>query len=230
MKTLRQTSGFTIIELVISITIFSLMIISITSLYIQTTYLGEKMRNTRYLSESAREITERIADDVRSIGISSKYSRYDDHTLLNDTWKNPSYQDGGEILTIGNEIRVRKTYFYGKYISGILSRCSVLDKLDKNQHCGLYVMPASIAGWILSPSFSEGFNLVDSFVPEENRKRVKLEDLTFYISWDGIHTEKKVTLVLTLALMPRIGIPPTLVNETRLHVQTTISERFFTLN
>lgn len=146
MKTLRQTSGFTIIELVISITIFSLMIISITSLYIQTTYLGEKMRNTRYLSESAREITERIADDVRSIGISSKYSRYDDHTLLNDTWKNPSYQDGGEILTIGNEIRVRKTYFYGKYISGILSRCSVLDKLDKNQHCGLYVMPASIAG------------------------------------------------------------------------------------
>lgn len=103
MIVLNRTSGFTMIEMIVSITIFSLMMISITSLYIQTTYLGEKLRHTRYLSESAREITERIADDVRTLGISSKYSRYDDHTVANDTWNHPTYRDGGEVLTIGNE-------------------------------------------------------------------------------------------------------------------------------
>ena len=91
-------------------------------------------------------------------------------------------------------------------------------------------MPVSIGGGVLSPTFSDAFNLVDSFVPDEGKKRVKIEDLKFYISGDGITTEKKVTLVFTLALMPRIGIPPSLVNETRLHIQTTISERFFKIN
>jgi len=61
----RKTSGFTLVELVISITIFGMMSLAITSIYIQTTYLGQKMRQTRHLSETAREITERIADDVR---------------------------------------------------------------------------------------------------------------------------------------------------------------------
>ena len=68
---------------------------------------------------------------------------------------------------------------------------------------------------------------MDSFVPEEEKKRVKVEGMRFYLSGDGIHAEKKFTLVFTLALMPRIGVPPSMVSETRLHVETTISERFF---
>jgi len=71
MKKFSHTSGFTLVEIILSITIFSVMSIAITSLYIQTTYIGQKMRNTRFLSETAREITERIADDVREKGIAS---------------------------------------------------------------------------------------------------------------------------------------------------------------
>lgn len=75
--------------------------------------------------------------------------------------------------------------------------------------------------------YSNAFNLVDSFIPEETKKRVKIEDLKFYVSGDGKNTEKKVTLVFVLALMPRIGIPEGLIGETRLRIQTTISEQFF---
>lgn len=36
---------------------------------------------------------------------------------------------------------------------------------------------------------------------------------------------KKVTLVMTLALMPRIGVPFAQIESTKLHIQTTISDR-----
>lgn len=110
MNILRKTSGFTLVELVIAMTIFGMMSIAITSIYIQTTYLGQKMRHTRYLSETAREITERLADDIREDGI------YD--TLLADGttytfWNNPDTysQSGSEVLSIGDG---SKKYVYGK--------------------------------------------------------------------------------------------------------------------
>jgi hypothetical protein len=72
--------------------------------------------------------------------------------------------------------------------------------------------------------FTNAYNLVDSIIPDDEKKRVKIEDLKFYISGSG-STSKKVTITLTLALMPRMGISPTIAAKTRLHIQTTISER-----
>jgi hypothetical protein len=50
-------------------TIFAVMSVAIMSIYIQTTATGQKLRITRYLSETAREITERVSDDVRAYGV-----------------------------------------------------------------------------------------------------------------------------------------------------------------
>ena len=100
-----------------------------------------------------------------------------------------------------------------------MSICTDIDKKDPKIHCGLYK--------VIGTDYASAFNLVDSFIPKDEEKRVKIEDLKFYISGDGLSTEKKVTLVFTLALMPRVGLPPALISDTRLHVQTTISERFF---
>jgi prepilin-type N-terminal cleavage/methylation domain-containing protein len=71
MYTLPRTSrsGFTLIELMISMSIFAVMSVIIMSVYIQTTNTARKMNATRELSETAREITERIAQDVRDKGI-----------------------------------------------------------------------------------------------------------------------------------------------------------------
>lgn len=33
-----------------------------------------------------------------------------------------------------------------------------------------------------SESYKEAYNLVDSFIPDEAKKRVKIKDLKFYIS------------------------------------------------
>lgn len=232
MKNLQKTSGFTLIEMLVATTIFAVMSIAVMSIYIQTTSLSNRLKATRYLSETSREITERIAEDVKWKGISQKYSRYDDGTLGNDMWRNPSYQSGWELLTIGSETSTLRSYFYGKKIGATLSLCTEGEKKDTTTECWLYVMPSSIFALTdtLNPDFSQAFNLVDSFIPEESKKRVKIEDMKFYISGDGNTTEKKVTIVFTLALMPRIWVPLIGLSESKLRVQTTISERFFKQN
>lgn len=216
MKSLKNTSGFTLLELMISMTIFAVMSVAIMSVYIQTTNLGQKMRAMRHLSETAREITERIAEDVREKGISLSGSTFDDYTI-GSPWNTMEYTgSGGEILGIGDG---SKRYVYGKVENGSVSYCKNEDRKNPKIQCGLYV--------IENQDFTKWWNLVDSFVPKDENKRVKIEDLKFYISGDGVTTEKKVTLVFTLVLMPRIGVPPGLISDTRTHIQTTISERFF---
>ncbi len=232
MKHASNISGFTLVEMILATTIFAVMSIAVMSIYIQTTNLSNRLKATRYLSETSREITERIAEDVKSKGISLKYSNYDDGTIGNDLWKNPSYLSGGELLTIGSESSVLRSYFYGKKVGTTLSLCTPIEKKDRVTQCWLYSIPSSILAITdtLNPDFSQAFNIVDSFIPEEEKKRVKIEDLKFYISWDGNTTEKKVTLVMSLILMPRIGVPLIWLSENRLRVQTTISERFFKQN
>lgn len=218
----RKTSGFTLVELVIAITIFALLSVTISSIYIQTTYVGQKLRHTRHLAETAREITERIADDVREKGLT--------WITLSPTEENYPYWNfidytgsGTEILGIGNGDHF---YLYGKKTPTGIDPCYDVDKNNKSTHCWLYIVR-----WVDgTDKYKNAFNLVDSFIPEEEKKRVKIEDMKFYISGDGVTTEKKVTLVFTLALMPRVWVPASMIGQTRLHVQTTISERFFKEN
>lgn len=222
MKIYSPTSkGFTIVEMVIAITIFSLMSVTITSVYIQTTYSGERMKKMRYLSETAREITERIADDIRTQWIADPLPFDPSYAL----WNTYDPLLGSEYLTIKSTPLIR--YVYGKKTPMGISPCSdnyggsmERTRSDSRIHCGLYR--------VIGTDYAGSMNLVDSFIPDELKKRVKLTNMRFYINGDGIITEKKVTLVFSLRLMSRPGVPPSLVSETEQHIQTTISERYFT--
>ena len=79
----------------IAMSIFAVMSVIIMSVYIQTTNTARKMNATRELSETAREITERIAQDVRGKGISIEGSKFDDTTVGNELWKSPDYTQSG---------------------------------------------------------------------------------------------------------------------------------------
>jgi uncharacterized protein (TIGR02599 family) len=86
---LSNHRGFTLIELMISMSIFAVMSVIIMSVYIQTTNTARKMNATRELSETAREITERIAQDVRDKGIADGWTTgFDNNYQL---WKTYDY-------------------------------------------------------------------------------------------------------------------------------------------
>jgi hypothetical protein len=222
MKFLRNTSWFTLVEMVLATTIFAIMSLMVMSVYIQTTALTSKLKATRYLSETAREITERIAEDVKERGLSGSVAAPGNSPY----WDSAEWYmwDGKEILGIWDGNRV---YIYGKKVGAWINPCTPADQAKATIHCGLYMVNNFNSG---TPGYSDAWNLVDSFIPEEGKKRVKIQNMKFYVSWDGISTERKVTLVFTLVLMPRIGVPNMDVSESKLKVQTTISERFFKQN
>jgi type II secretory pathway component PulJ len=83
----------------ISMSIFAVMSVIIMSVYIQTTNTARKMNATRELSETAREITERIAQDVRDRGIADGWTEGFDNNYQG--WKAYDYTgSGSEFLSI----------------------------------------------------------------------------------------------------------------------------------
>lgn len=203
--------GFTLIELMIAMTIFAVMSTMVMSVYLNTMTTSRKLDLTRYMNETAREITEKLSEDVREKWIDMK-TEFDQSPSGYLFWTDQSdyTHSGTEFLQIGNSWI---TYVYGSKTETGIRPCIGDIKINPNIHCGLY----RITGGNYD-------NLVDSFIPDDSKKRVKIDSLRFYISgWD--FTTKKVTLVMTLWLMPRSWVPASMLANTKLHIQTTISER-----
>jgi len=64
-----QKKGFTLVELVVAITILGLIMVSVFTIYINLINVNRKLEQTRILQENTRMITEKIATDVREKGI-----------------------------------------------------------------------------------------------------------------------------------------------------------------
>jgi type II secretory pathway pseudopilin PulG len=205
----------------IAMTIFGMMSVMVMTIYFSTTNTTRKLNAQRELASTAREIIDRIQEDVRERGFSGTADPFGKVASIAWTSHNPwlSYDysgSGSEYLNLNNG-----RYVYGskkKGIPGGIDPCIGDKKTDPRIHCGLYLVDYNSDG-------SQAYNLVDSFIPDEDRKRVKISNLRFYISGDGIGTAHKVMLNMDLSLIPRNGISANLASTTGLHIQTTISER-----
>jgi hypothetical protein len=212
----------------IAMTIFGMMSVMVMTIYFSTTITTRKLNAQRELAESAREIVERISEDVRERGFSGSALPFGKNEAwitwsTHDQWLSYDYTgSGSEYLNLNNG-----RYVYGKKSGDNLAECidttNENRKTDSRIHCGLYFIDYSMTG------VAHAYNLVDSFTPDESRKRVKITNLTFYVS-GGEGTAHKVLLSMDLALIPRNGISATLASTTTLHIQTTISERWWRQN
>ncbi len=61
----NNSSGFTLIELMIAMTIFGMMSVMVMTIYFSTIETSRRLNAQRELAETAREIVERISEDVR---------------------------------------------------------------------------------------------------------------------------------------------------------------------
>lgn len=210
----KSTSWFTLVELLIAMTLFGMMSIMMLMIYVWTTDTTRRLNAQRELAGTAREIIERISEDVQQKWFSGETAF--DTTTLHIPWTKYDYMgSGSEYLNLGAD-----TYVYGKKIATGIVPCidtpTENRKTDPKIHCGLYM---------IEDDPTDGYNLVDSSNPDESRKRVKITDLRFYVSGDGVWTARKVMMSFTLALIPGRGISSNLSSTTELHIQTTISER-----
>jgi prepilin-type N-terminal cleavage/methylation domain-containing protein len=72
-KNLILKQGFTLIELIVAITIFSVIMLSIFFVYSNIITVNKKLELYRILQENSRKITETIAKDIREKGINFDY-------------------------------------------------------------------------------------------------------------------------------------------------------------
>jgi prepilin-type N-terminal cleavage/methylation domain-containing protein len=97
-----STSGFTLIEIMIAMTIFAMMSTMVMSIYFSTTNTTRKLNAQREISETAREITERLTSDIREYGFSGRTDLFDPSTT-HDPWRKYDYVgSGSEYLNLNN--------------------------------------------------------------------------------------------------------------------------------
>jgi|GEM_PF-6540997 len=65
MKHITKTSAFTLIELVVSVTILSIIMLSVFVVYSDLIQVNKRLEALRMVGEDTRTVTERIATDVR---------------------------------------------------------------------------------------------------------------------------------------------------------------------
>jgi type II secretory pathway pseudopilin PulG len=188
----------------VAMSIFAVMSVMILTVYFNMTNTSRRLAATRELSETAREITERVAREVYDYGISLSGSRYSESTFSYDGWANPDMTgSGGEMFALGTDDAPVVAYFYatssGTMSDGQIKPCVGELKSDSTTHCGLYRIPRQGTGW----DWQNRVNMVDTFIPEEEKKRVKMTDFAVYIS-GGDFTQKKIMIRFSLSLMPRI--------------------------
>ena len=120
MYTLSRTSraGFTLIELMIAMTIFAVMSVIVMSVYLNMMTTSRRLSLERHMTETARQITEKIAEDVREYGISDGWTAGFDPT--SPLWNTYNYtESGSEFLGI----TTRGAYVYGYKTDTGMNRC-----------------------------------------------------------------------------------------------------------
>lgn len=189
--------AFTLVEVLVSITIFSIMMISIISIYMISTDITLKSDINRIMQENLKNVSNKIAEDIRKewiVWVSSDSTDECNFSL----WAN-NYKYGDKLCT-----KSWNKYYLAKinpinweYIRVTSAECSKLDDM------------CVIAQWLTEP-------LTNSYV--------SVKSLEFYLSRDFI---PKVTMNIILQPSVKKWVKPDLIKESRLIFQTTISERPF---
>lgn len=215
----HSRSGFTLVELIIGMTIFAVISTMTILIYFNISESSRRLQISREISETTRQITEKINQEVQENKIF-----LDENFLQN--YKNSGFNEN-EILLIWRE-KVEKFFIYWKKDNSNpgVSPCSEDDKKNPEISCGLFLATEKPKSDPNEATDYNYFNLVDSFRENENEKRVKINDLKFEISgWEN--DVKKVTLKMTVSLTKKSWVPNSLINGSKMEIQTTISERFY---
>ena len=189
--------AFTLVEVLVSITIFSVMIISIIWIYMISNDITMKSDINRMMQENLKNVSNTIVEDIRKnwiIWVSSSVIDTCDFTV----WSN-NYKSWDKLCT-----KPTTKYYLAKennitweYLRVTSLECSWID-----DHC-------VIAKWVNEP-------LTNSYV--------SVKSLDFHLSVDYI---PKVTINIVMQPATRKWVKADLIKSSTISFQTTVSERPF---
>ncbi len=190
-------NAFTLVEVVVSIVIFSIMFISIVWIYIISIDINLKSDINRIMQENLKNVSTKISEDIKKewiVWISSDTIDNCDFIM----WSN-NYKVWDKLCTNSwNKYYLSKKHIIsGEYLRVSPSECTWI-----NDNC-------AIAMWPNEP-------LTNSYV--------SIKELKFYLSSDYV---PKLTMNIVLQPSIKKWVKPDLIKESKIIFQTTISERPF---
>jgi len=202
-KNIITYSGFTLIELIVAITIFSMIMISVLSIFILSSQMSSTIELTRVMQENVKNSFEDIAESVRK----------NDITDVTDIWVSCGgfSEWSGTKLCIWNDGNTQVEYYLANWdpvssswigISDI-SMCSDYDE-DKDSICRLVKNEV-------------GFDAI----PLTNNL-VAFESLEFVLKNEDV---PRVTIKATVRPSYRSWVSPQIIENNILYLQSTLSER-----
>ena len=201
-----STAWFTLIEILISMTIFAMIMISVMMIYITASDISKKYDINREMRNNIKSVVEDIAEEVRKNDIEWVKSDYLwDYNFLNITWNRLKLKNWPEYRLVRynkwSGVRYENlTDTEKEWLSPwndcilIKDMCRIV-KFDKNW----------LEIWPLSNS------------------KVSFTNLSFEVTWED--NIPKVILNFTARASVREWIKSKLAEKTKLIFQTTISER-----
>lgn len=194
----NEYSAFTLIEIVVSITILSIIMVSVIMIFINFSDISTKSEINRAMQENIKNVVETISEDVRKNWITwVSNSLIDGCNFTLDLWWS-FYKKWNKLCTwIWSDYYLAKEIVWGGYLR-------VYDILDCDK-------------------MSENCRIVKNWDPLTN-SFVTIKDLNFYISNDYI---PKVTINIIMQPSAKKWVKPNLIKENKIVFQTTISTRSY---
>lgn len=202
MLNTKKNTAFTLIEVIISVAIFSIIMVSIMSIFIISSDTTLKADINRAMHENVKNSISEITEDIRKnwiIWVSLDPTR-SNCTFTNDEF----YKEWTKLCTWNNE------YYLAYNAWTDINRADADICKELNKHCFLY---------------KHGVGPLTNSL-------VDVKDLTFYVSknkkeWSSIGTVKKATINITFQPSIKSWVKPDLIKNNKLYFQTTVSERPF---
>ncbi len=198
----KTNSGFTLIEMIVAITILAIIMLSIFWVYSNIINVNKRLELARALQENSRNITETVARDIRENGIDFWY--YD---WLTEDKKLDYIWSWNSVLAIKWWIK----YYLMKDILGTITICDIW-VFDKD--CFFWSMSGSSFKKISDDRVE--IRNVKFFISWSGSENIQ-----------NTNAEWKVTMVFDLWIAPWKGILSDLAKEYSIKVQTTISEKIY---
>ena len=228
---IKIREAFTLIEIVVSIAILSIMMISIVSIYIAVSDISLKSEINRVMQENIKNVVEKIAEDVRTDRVTwvSENKIFPTCSWITSWYKHWTklcicleYDENWDCIK-SNEYYLAKSDNSWGWIRADISNPWTQDPLDDdgndcndiNEHCRIILKRKDLTIPII---------ITNSFIAPITNSFVSVKDLRFSFSNDPV---SKITI--NMEMQPSIGkwIKPDLIKENKLIFQTTISNRPF---
>ncbi len=193
---IRNNKAFTLVEVLVSMTILAIVMVSILMIYALSVQISMKADLNREMQQNIKSVVETLAEDVRKNWITAVSSD-----------KSDSFGTGskvGDSMILGDKQYV--LIEYTNIQSDNFQRINIADCTDIKKVCAL--AKVDFVNWKI-------------IWPLTNSK-ISFTNLEFWVTQGAI---PKVTINMSVRAAIKNGVRPDLIKSSVIHFQTTISER-----